>query len=193
MAMQTWETLVNAYQTSGASSGAAYNTSETLTDISPGGKEPGQALTIAGSFLVPGNILRYTAAGVFSTAAASKPLITVGLYYGGVAGTALASIKLETPEGVTNVPWRMEATSRVVSAGKTGKLMTQGLVYGLVTPKQSEKVSASLSHMPETASGGNEVAVETGVANILTVGAKWGTNSASNTITCFQWLVEILN
>lgn len=191
MAFQTWETLINAYQTSGNSTGAAYKKSTTLTDISPGGNTAGQALTIPASFLVPGNILSYRAAGIFSTT--SAPTIILGLYYGGVAGVALAeTVAITTVSGGANITWMLEATSRVVSTGTSGKILTQGSVVG-VEAKSLAGTSAGTTMMPEESSTAGEATINTSESKILTVGAKWGTESESNTITCYQWLVEILN
>lgn len=191
MAMQTWETLINAYQFSGTNKGTALKESTTLTDISPGANTAGQALTIPASYLQPGNILRYTAVGIFGTT--GKPALKMGLYYGGVAGTALAeTIEVTCPETVTTQSWMLEAITRVSEVGTSGKCFTQGVARGIEAVSLATQ-TASTTMMPETTATGGEATIDTSVAKIITVGAKWGTSNAANTITCYQWLVEILN
>lgn len=190
MAFQTWETLINAYQTSGSSSGEVFKKFTSKKDITPGTNVAGQALTIPASFLVPGNILSYRASGIFSTT--GTPSLTLGLYWGGVAGTALAeTIAVTAPTG-SNFSWILEASSRVISTGTSGKILTQGSVQGMEA-KSTLSTSASTTMMPEESASGGEATIDTSTAKIITVGATWGTESESNSIQCFQWIVEILN
>lgn len=192
MAFQTWETLINAYQPSSTTTGTEFKEFTAAKDITPGTNLVGQALTIPASFLVPGNILAYRASGIFSSV--SKAKLKLGLYWGGVAGKVLAeTLEVETPEPNTNNSWILEATSRVISVGTAGEVLTQGTVTG-IEAKSLAGASASTTMMPEeTSTGGKLAEFDTSVAKIVTVGATWGTSSASNKIQCFQWLVEILN
>lgn len=192
MAVQTWEQLINAYQ-SAAATGAAYVSSKTLTNISPGGLVVGEACTIPGGYLNVGSIIRYTARGWFSNAAASKPTFVMGLYWGGVAGKALAvTAANETPETSTELPWEMEASTRITAIGEKGKAMTHGMVTGLGTPKAAISAGVTSQHLPATKPQ-TEIEINTAAQNVLTLGGTWGTESASNTLTVIQWLVELLN
>jgi len=191
MAQQTWQTLVNAYTYSGTQTGATLENSETLTDISPGAGVTGQALTIPAGYIVAGHIIRYTARGWFSTT--SEPTITLGLYWGTVSGTALAKTRaMTTPSSVTELPWALEATTRITAAGESGKAITQGQVAGIMKPAETSTAGVTLCFLPESKPQ-TEVAINTSVANAVTLGAKWGTKSASNKIAVTHWLVEILN
>lgn len=159
--------------------GSAYNTSTTLTDVSPAPQ-----IVLPANLLDNGQVLRLKAFGVLSTTL--TPTILLGFYYGGVAGTALAaSAAITTASGVTNVPWEIEYEGRVRSTGTAGTIMGRG------TCQLGTSVSAvSVSPIPVTALA--TVTIDTTTAKTLTVGAQWGTNSASNTLTCHHFGVELI-
>lgn len=177
MPMMTWESLLNSPQPTTA--GTALNTSTTLTDISQAPQ-----FTLPANFLQAGSALRFTAFGVFSTT--STPTLLLGVYYGGVAGTALAATTaITTGSGVTNVPWRLELTTTVRTVGSSGTAMSQGFV------DLGTSVSA-VSHVPLPQAALATATIDTTAAKTLTVGAQWGTSSASNTITLHGFYVESL-
>jgi len=103
-----------------------------------------------------------------------------------VAGVALAAIgATTTTTAATNWPWRIEATMTVRTNGSTGTAITQGFV-DLATSL------TAVTRIPLPATALATVTVDTTAAKTLTVGAQWGTSSASNTLTCHQFLVESL-
>lgn len=164
-------------------SGTAYNTSVTLTDVSPGGATAGAAKTIPAGFLEEGMVLRLTAFGTFSNTA--TPTLLLGFYYGGVAGTALAATSaITTTTGATNWQWRMEYQGTVRTKGATGTIMGSGWV-DLAT----SLTAVTHRPIPETALA--TVTIDTTAQKVLTVGAQWGTSSASNTLTCVHFDVDI--
>ena len=178
MPLMTWEALLNSPQPTSA--GTALASSVTLTDISQAPQ-----FTLPANYLIAGSALRFTAFGVFSTTA--TPTLLLGIYYGGIAGVALAaSTAFTTPSGVTNVPWRLELNTTIRTVGATGTAMSQGfLQYGASV----SALSATLP-IPQTALA--TVTVDTTASKTLTVGAQWGTSSASNTITLHGFYVESL-
>jgi hypothetical protein len=159
--------------------GAAYNTSVTLTDVSPAPQ-----IVLPANQLDNGMVMRLTAFGVFSTTV--TPTLLLGFYYGGVAGTALAaSAATATASGVTNVPFRMEWEGRVRTTGTGGTIFGQGyLDLGLTV--------ATVTHSPLPVTALAAVTIDTTTAKALTVGAQWGTSSASNTLTCHHFSVELI-
>jgi hypothetical protein len=173
----TWESLLNSPQATAA--GTALASSVALTDVSPG---PNYVLPA--NFLQNGSALRFTAFGVFSTTA--TPTLLLGFYYGGIAGTALATTgAITTATTVTNVPWRLEVTTTIRTTGASGTAMSQGFcLFG------TSVSAASFLPVPNTALA--TVTVDTTAAKALTVGAQWGTSSASNTLTCHGFYVESL-
>lgn len=174
MPAMTWTSLLNSPQPTGA--GTALATSVTLTDITPAPQ-----FVLPANFLQAGSALRFSAFGVLSTTA--TPTIILGIYYGGVAGIALAaSPAITTGTGLANAPWRIELETTIRTSGATGTAMSQGFL------QLGTSVSAvALSPLPATALA--TVAVDTTAAKALTVGAQWGTSSASNTITCHGFRV----
>jgi hypothetical protein len=191
MAYQTWETLVNSGLPSGAATGLVLENSEALTDISPGAGVAGQALTIPAGLLQVGTILRFLAAGIYSTT--GTPSLTLGLYFGAVAAAKPLTSAVITTTATKNKAWQLEATARVGAAGEVAKFFTQGKILG-VNAVATASASAGVTTLPlgEDSTGG-ESAQNTAIAQMITLGAKWSAKSAEDKITCFQWLVEILN
>lgn len=159
-------------------SGAALNTSTTLTDVSPTPQ-----LTLPANFLQPGMVLRVKAFGTFSNTA--TPTLLLGVYYGGVAGTALAATSaVTTTTGATNWQWTLEYFARVRTIGTAGTIMGAGAV-DLGTSL------TALTHRPIPETALATVAIDTTAAKTITLGAQWGTSSASNTLTCVHFDVDI--
>lgn len=156
--------------------GTALATSTTLTDISP---TPN--ITIPANLLEPGSLLRWRAYGRFGTT--STPTLLLGLYYGGVAGTAIcATSAVTTPTTVTNQSWVFEGEARLRTAGSSGTILGVGVAYNITTGK----VDVAPATAPATAT------IDTTAAKALTIGAQWGTSNAANTITCHHFSVELV-
>jgi hypothetical protein len=175
--------LINAEQYSQLSTGAALVNSTSLTDISPGGNTSGQALAIPANSLYQGLQFNVKAHGIVSTT--GPPNLTLGVYYGGVAGTALATATVAASANMSNATWEVDADIRVDATGSSGTLRTQGKIIGVT--------SGGIAVFPATTATGGSATVATGVTNILTLGAQWGTGSPSNSITCYQFLVTQLD
>lgn len=174
MARQYWVTPLAPFP---IGDGAALASSAALTDISP---IPPRVL--AANALEVGSILRLTASGRFSTT--GTPTLAIGFYYGGIAGVALcATSAVTTPSGVTNQTWRCEAEVTVRTVGSSGTALGIGVAENIST--------VATNMMPATAPAA--ATIDTTTAKSLTVGAQWGTSSASNTITCHFFLAELVN
>lgn len=159
--------------------GTAYASSTTITDVSP--LPP---IVIPANLLEVGSLLRMSAWGTFSNTA--TPTLLLGFYYGAVAGTALAATSaITTTTGATNWQWRIEYEGRVRSIGSSGTIMGGGWI-DLAT----SLTAVTHRPIPETALA--TVTIDTTSAKSLTVGATWGTNSASNTLTCKHFDVELV-
>jgi hypothetical protein len=177
MPYMVWESLLNSPQPTSAGTPLANST--TLTDISVAPQ-----FVLPANFLQGGSAMRFTAFGVFSTTA--TPTLLLGVYYGGVAGTALASTgAIATGSAVTNVPWRLELVTTIRTVGSSGTAISQG-TYNMGT-----SVSAWNSlPIPNTALA--TVTVDTTAAKALTIGAQWSAASASNTVTLHGFQIESL-
>lgn len=159
-------------------SGAAYNTSTTLTDVSPTPQ-----ITIPANFLQPGMTMRIKWACTFSNTA--TPTLLQGAYYGGVAGTALAATSaVTTTTGATNWQSTGEYTGKVRTIGSSGTIMGFGWI-DLAT----SLTAVSHRPIPETALAA--VTIDTTASKAITLGAQWGTSSVSNTLTCVHFDVDI--
>ena len=177
MPYMVWESLLNSPQPTAA--GTALASSTTLTDVSVAPQ-----FTLPANFLQAGSALRFTAFGTFSNT--STPTLLLGIYYGGVAGTALAATgATTTTTGATNWPWRIELTTTIRTTGSSGTAMSQGFV-DLATSL------TAVARIPIPATALATVTVDTTSAKALTVGAQWGTSSASNTLTLHGFQVESL-
>jgi|SRR5215468_2981720 len=175
MPYMVWNSLLNSPQPTAA--GTALASSTTLTDVSVAPQ-----FTLPANFLQAGSALRFTAFGTFSNTA--TPTLLLGVYYGGVAGVALAaSGATTTTTGATNWPWRVELTTTIRSTGTSGTAMSQGFV-DLATSL------TAVARIPIPATALATVTVDTTAAKALTIGAQWGTSSASNTLTLHGFQIE---
>jgi hypothetical protein len=162
-----------------ATAGAAYVSSSTLADVSPTPQ-----LVLPANLLDVGQVIRLRAFGTFSNTA--TPTLLLGFYYGGVAGTALAATSaITTTTGATNWQFSMEYEGRIRSTGTAGTILGAGWI-DLAT----SLTAVTHRPIPETALA--TVTIDTTTAKNLTLGAQWGTLSASNTLTCHHFSVELI-
>jgi hypothetical protein len=156
--------------------------STTLTDISPA---PNIVLA-AGWANILGSEIEVLAHGFFSTT--GTPTLLLGFYYGGVAGALpLAASSAVTTGTATAWPWIMRYRGVVRSQGAAGSINGQGeLLLG------TSLTAFSPRPIPEVAAS-RTVTIDTTTAKALTVGAQWGTASASNTITCDDISIKLIN
>jgi len=176
--MQSWVSNPNS---PGQGAGTAYASSTTITDVSPAPQFMSQTF---GPMYV-GQRWQLVAHGIFSTT--GTPNLTLGFYYGGVAGTALAATAATaTGSGAAAWPWRLELQMSVRSLGSSGTVWCQGWV----------DFPTSLTAVTRTAiptTNAQLVTINTTTNSALTCGATWGTSSASNTLTCEDLIVLQLN
>jgi hypothetical protein len=176
---QFWTVPLNAGTPSGTTTGTPLTASTSLTDISPGATTQAFALA-AGQIQYVGQTFRIKASGTLS--ATSTPTLLMGVYYGGVAGTALAATAATATGAQSTAPWFLEYTGRITALGSSGAILGQGWVIGTAaTP-------TTMTFMPASPAS---VAINTTTQNAVTVGAQWGTNNAS-TIVVNQFVIEQL-
>jgi len=179
MPYMVWESLLNSPQPTAA--GAAYTNSTTITDVSVAPQ-----FTLPANFLQAGSALKFTAFGTYQTSG-TTPTLNLGIYYGGVAGTALAASGAVTTTNTATVnwPWRLELITTIRSTGTAGTAMSQGFL-GLAT-----SLTAWTTYpVPVVALA--TVTIDTTAAKALTVGATWGTAASTNTMTLHGFYVESL-
>ncbi len=167
----------NAVSGSGLGAGSAYASSATLTDVSPAPQYTSQTW----GPLYVGQKWRWVAYAIASNTA--TPTLLLGVYYGGVTGTALCtSGAITTTTAMSAWTWRIEVDSEVISTGTSGTIRSYGWID---IPTSATAVTRQ--QMNGTA---QDVTVNTTTTSALTVGAQWGASSASNTLTIKGFKIE---
>lgn len=155
--------------------GAAYASSTTLTDVSP----TPQILLPAG-ILELGSRFQWWAYGRYSNT--GTPTLTLGAYSGtigqaiGSAAALMTTSALTTVSGVTNRTFAIEGRGQVRAVGTSGSILGVAEAINVTT--------GGTDMAPATAPAG--VTVDTTVARYFGIGATWGANSASNTLTIHE-------
>lgn len=161
--------------------GTALANTVTLTDISPAPN-----IVLPANFAEAGTEVEIRAMGEFSTT--GTPTLLIGIYYGGVAGLALAATTaITTASGAASFPWQLDYRGVFRTIGSSGTINGQGRLY-----LGTSLVAASVNILPATAAA-RTVTVDTTSAKAITIGAQWGTASASNTATCNDISVKIVS
>lgn len=175
---QYWVSPIGPFATA---DGTPLASSTTLTDISLAPQ-----ITLPANVLEAGMKIQLEANLTFSTT--GTPTLLVGFYYGAVAGAALAaSSAVTTGSGAAAWSAILRYRGTVRSVGSTGSIVGQGeLQLGTALTTFTGRP------IPEVAAS-RTVTIDTTAAKALTVGAQWGTSSASNTITCNDFMVTLLN
>lgn len=171
--------------------GSAYANSSVATTVSPAS---GAAFLPANFFLPSygnGRRLYVKAFGVLSTTA--TPNLTVGVTLNTTQGAYNASGILATSaataqaSGATNSLWELDIMISCVTSGSSGSALATGRFAIAGTTTGAARVSSSAAN-PNTAFTFN-----TQSAYYLEMFATWGTASASNTLTVYDYCVLGLN
>lgn len=161
--------------------GGALANSTVLTDISPGANTTGYVMPYT-QYAV-GSLFRWRAFGIYSTT--GTPTILLGVYYGGVAGSALAATAATTTgSSVSNLLWEIEGFTKITALGSSGAALSFGKAIGIAATASTPVL------MPASSASANSVTVNVTTNNLWSVGAQWGTSNASNTITCYGFFIE---
>lgn len=139
--------------------------------------------TTYGQQLQQGTTVRIDAWGVMSNTA--TPTIILGLYYGLVAGVALAvSTAKTTTTAMTNWEWHLWYVGRIQAHGTAGTIIGSGY-WRLPT----SLTAWTEFRLPETAPAA--VTIDTTVNKSWSIGATWSASSVSNSITCHGMDVQV--
>jgi len=178
MGRQYWTSPLGPFN---IADGTALANSTTLTDISPAPQ-----ITLPAGQLEVGTELEIDAMGTFSTT--GTPTLLLGIYYGGVAGVALAaSSAITTGSAAANWPFVISYRGVIRSVGSAGSINGQGTLQ-----LGTALTAFSVRPIPETFAA-RTVTIDTTAAKTLTIGAQWGTASASNTVTLNDLSVRLAN
>jgi hypothetical protein len=131
-----------------------------------------QTGTVPASDPQAGSVYEVEGYGVYSTS--GTPTMTFAVYWGGTAGTLIASIPAITaPSGVTNATFKYRA--RITFRSSTSVTAELDLLLVNNTSTGAASPYAGTPTAPTT--------VTTSASSALAVGFTWGTASASNTIS----------
>ena len=179
MSRQYWVAPISPLHTA---DGTAYANSITLTDVAPT-----PAILIPANLLEPGSTFEVTAFGRFSTT--TTPTLILGVYSGtvgqaiGSAVSLAATSAVTTPTTVTNQTFKVAGNFRCRTNGASGTVM------GVL---EVSNISTTATNMgPATAPA--TATIDTTVARYITLGATWGTQSVSNTLTVHHFEVRIVS
>lgn len=159
------------------SAGVSYNTSVTLTAISPGGAT--NPLWVPGNKLQDGTLLEVHAWGNISTSG-TTPTFLWGLYFGGTGGVILGATTAITQANQAAVawPWELHWEGRVLSTGTSGTIIGTGKLF-----LPTSLTAVTTRSFPETAPG-SAVTIDTTIAKALVIGGTWGTSAGTNVAFC---------
>jgi hypothetical protein len=157
--------------------GASYNTSVTLTDISPGGIADPKWFP-GGEFLKVGTEIELDAWGTYQVNA-TTPTLLLGFYLGGVAGVALGatSAVTVTNSATVNWKWRLHLDCVIQATGTSGKISCDGY-----SELSTSLTAVTRRNMPEVAWA--QTTIDTTVQKAITVGAQWSASAAGNIAIC---------
>lgn len=161
--------------------GSPLASSTTLTDISPAPN-----ITLPGNLLEPASEIEISAMGEFSTT--GTPTLLLGAYYGGVAAALplAATSAITTGSAAASWPWILWYRGVVRTVGSAGSINGQGWIK-----LGTSLIAFTVRPIPETAAA-RTVTIDTTAAKAITIGAQWGTSSASNTVTCNDISVKLV-
>lgn len=185
MGQTTWQGIVNPERQI-QNAGTALANSASAADLpnAPQFTFGPDAFSKGGEFVV------VEAAGILSTAPSANPTLTVGVYWGGVAGTALGTFSAWTAvASLTNAQWVMRTKTvwRVVGASGTASAYTTGLLW-LPASATQEQAAYPITLTQPVSSG-----LATTVSSTLTVGATWSSAVSGTSITCQSFTVDVKN
>lgn len=158
---------------------AAATVANTVTETTLAGTGVG-TLTIPANWYKVGKTLKVFASGVYSNT--GTPTIRIKLKHG--ATILVDTGAVTTTTGATNWQWTFEGYITCRTVGGTGTVILQGDFY-----INTSATAVARYAMTATAT----ITIDTTVTNVLDLTVTWGTASASNTITCSNFLAHAIN
>lgn len=158
------------YSSTAASTALTASSTETLLDTS---------YSIPANTLVAGSVIKLRFQGI-ATATNSTDTLTIKLYIGGLAGTAV--LTGTATDATNNDIFTGEALIQIRTAGASGTFVS--VASGNIIPAAT-RVAVPVFQI--TAS----TTIDTTAAQVVGVGAKWSTTSGSNSCRLDMMVVEI--
>jgi hypothetical protein len=134
-----------------------------------------------------GTGLRLRAFGEYTSTSAT-PTLTLGFYWGGVAGIALAGAAgLAVSASAVAWPWYMEYEGEFRQLGASGQIRGSGKLW----MPTSLTAYGTATAIPATAAA-RLLTVSTAVPQAVTVGAVWSSATGTPSLTCYRLSVEMI-
>jgi hypothetical protein len=169
--------------------GSAYGNSTTPTNVEGAFVGPitgSPAGTFPAAFLnTVGKVFRVRASGIIADTA--TPNLTVAVLLG---TTVIATTAAQALVAITGTAqWTLDVTCTVTGAGASGSVLS----FGKFDYNTTSAILVATWRCANSTVGTATTPVDLTVAQALHVQATWGTQSASNTLTCGSVTVELLN
>ena len=172
--------------------GAALSASTTPTSLLPVIAKP----TLPANYLFAGKMFRVRATGRISTVVTTPGTLTLDLRFGSVAVFSSGAMTLNTT-AQTNTPWIYDAllTVRAVGSGTSANVLGQGTwtSHAVIGSSAIGTAGAACQIMPYNAAPAVGTGFDSTAAQTVDLFGTWSVNSASNSITCHQFIIEDLN
>lgn len=148
-------------------------------------------------YMAPGRTIRIWTYGVMSNVVTTPGTLILAVRWGGVAGTMLcqsAALGLDTTAR-TNSLWCASVYVVCRTAGSSGTFMSGGTMDCNVLSSTAANLLPQLMGSAGTplASGNAAVTVNTTIANLLSVTAKFSVSTSPTNLTAQQRILEVLN
>jgi hypothetical protein len=142
-------------------------------------------LTLAANYLKAGKTIRITCRGYYSSVSGGNGNLTIRIRFGGTSGTIVLTGSVPSSNS-TNRMFEGHADITCRTTGSSGTVIGQGVFCELANND---------THTPLIASGGisSTTTINTTNSQAIVVTAQWASNSAGNSISCTNLIVEVLN
>lgn len=132
--------------------------------------------TIGSNLFGAGTILKLKANGFHS--AAGNPTVTINIK---IDGVTIMTTGAQSSNSSTNTVWGLEAILTCRTTGASGTVIGQG--------HYREENSTNLYGLPMTGT----TTLDTTTSHVINITWAWGTASASNTVTCTNFTLELVS
>ena len=140
--------------------------------------------TIPTTFLVAGTTFMIIADGTISTKSSSVGTATFNVRIGTttLTGNIATTVAPTLTTSLSATPWHAEFLITVVTGGSSGTIRGNGFVMGLL--------GASSAFVFKGTGTTGTVAIDCTASNLIELNFIWGTSNSSNTMTCYNAVID---
>lgn len=174
-------TYLSALVYSSANTVTVANTTTETTIV--GASPSAGTLTLPAGILKVGTVVRFKARGYYSSLGLAAGTLTLRIKFGST--TFLASSAVSLLLGSSNDLWELEGNLNLYTTGASGTFRSLG--------KFDLWKDSTGGYSTNPIVNTSVQSVDTTVSNTINITAQWSVANASNTITCTNVCIEILN